>query len=160
MIRVPLTQALPWLAGQAARTPTYAGASVSAVPGGYPFRVFSGYAMLRRDECVFRGSEGRGWRLGRDASDEIRDTRPGLCGRGVIEKAPLLGAGPVGSYVATVSLGGSDVGCAGAFLALAYRELDRLAFVEGGVSLGLDLRVMDEEVLAAIGRTDKTESLV
>jgi hypothetical protein len=52
-----------------------------------------------------------------------------------------------------------DVCGAGAFFALAYVELDRLALLQLGVSAHLDFRMMNEEILAAIIGNDKPKTL-
>jgi hypothetical protein len=47
----------------------------------------------------------------------------------------------------------------GAFFALAYLEFDRLTFLKVRVAAGLNLRMMDEEVFAAVIGDDKSKAL-
>ena len=55
---------------------------------------------------------------------------------------------------------GDRVGRARALLALADREVDLLTFVERRVALGPDFGVVDEQIVAAIIRSDESVSLV
>jgi len=56
-------------------------------------------------------------------------------------------------------LNGGYIGRARALLALPDGKLDLLALIKSGVTLGLDLRVVDEQVLTPTVRSDETESL-
>lgn len=82
----------------------------------------------------------------------------GQCGDCGYEKGPANGAGP-SCACAWWGLAGGDVGRAGAFLALSDFEVHRLALIEGGIALRLDLRMVDEQIVAATGRADETKSL-
>jgi len=81
--------------------------------------------------------------------------RPGPVGP---EKSPAIDAGP--SYTQTlVRLARGDVRRTRAPFALSDFEIDRLALIERGVTLGFDLRVVDEQVFAATSRANKAKSL-
>jgi hypothetical protein len=54
---------------------------------------------------------------------------------------------------------GGYAGRARTLLALPDCKLDLLTLIERGIALCLDLRVVDEQVFAALIRSDKTESL-
>lgn len=56
----------------------------------------------------------------------------------------------------TPRLGWNYVCCAGAFLALAYFEIDALTFIERCEARNLYFRVMNEQISAAVVRCNKT----
>jgi hypothetical protein len=76
-----------------------------------------------------------------------------------MKERPCDWAGPFLVQALVSTLYGSHTGCTRALLALSNLELDLLTFIERGVTLGFDLRVVDEQVLAAVIRSDETESL-
>src|SRR6185503_7477166 len=74
--------------------------------------------------------------------------------------APLAGSGPmVARNRLVVPLDLADVRGRGAFLPLRDLELHRFAFLEGAESLGLDCRVMHEDVLATVLGREETVPL-
>jgi hypothetical protein len=58
-----------------------------------------------------------------------------------------------------VNLGRSYIIGAWAFFALADLKIDLLIFIKRGIAAGLDFRVMDKQIFAAIVRSNKTKSL-
>ena len=68
-------------------------------------------------------------------------------------------AGPTLVFRSWSWLDGGYIGRARPLLALPDGKLDLLAFIERGITLGFDLRVVDEQILAAAIRSDETESL-
>ena len=73
-------------------------------------------------------------------------------------KGPARGRAFPGSSLG-VWLDGSHARRTRTLLALSDSKLDLLAFIERGIALGLDLRVMDEQIFAALVRSDEAESL-
>ena len=65
---------------------------------------------------------------------------------------------PVSFPVFYFELAGDDVGRTRAFFALSDLELHLLAFIKSGVTFSLDFRVMNEQILAAIVWSDKSEA--
>jgi len=78
-------------------------------------------------------------------------------GRGQ-KKSPAIAAGPSYAQI-LLGLARGDVVRTRALLALSDLEIDRLALIERGVALGLDLRVMDKQIFSAIRRADKAKPL-
>jgi hypothetical protein len=74
------------------------------------------------------------------------------------KKGPAIAAGPSYAY-AVLGLARGDVVRTRALLALSDLKIDRLTLIEGGVARGFDLRVVDEQVVSAIRRSDETKSL-
>jgi hypothetical protein len=68
-------------------------------------------------------------------------------------------AGPLG-FRLKLPLGRFDVGCLGAFFALAKVIFYRLTLLQCPESFGGNLGVMDKHVLAAVIRNDETEPLL
>jgi len=76
------------------------------------------------------------------------------------KKTPELSRGFLITLRPPSALAGRNVGRTGTLLAFSDFKVDRLAFVEGGIARGFDLRVVDKQVLAAVRRADEAESLV
>lgn len=68
--------------------------------------------------------------------------------------------GAFGNAQAFFASAGPNIGRTRALLALSDFEIDRLALIEGGIATRPDLRMVDEQILAAIRRADEAESFV
>ena len=70
---------------------------------------------------------------------------------------PRSVAGPFSSLI--VYLLGDDIGRTWTFFALPDLELDLLALIEGGVTCGLNLRMVNKQVFSTIIRVNEAKTL-